>query len=90
MNKNVSIEERDYLLNDVKQIVAWSKDAVGIARQLFEQNLDMYSSFGTFKAHTLNLVRADGAMDLYHGGLRARDLDGNTLFDHYDYRTTGT
>jgi len=86
VNKNVSIEERDYLLKDIKQIVAWSKDAVGIARQLFEQNLDMYSSFGTFKAHTLNLVRADGAMDLYHGGLRARDMDGNTLFDHYDYR----
>jgi NAD-reducing hydrogenase large subunit len=86
VNKNVSIEERDYLLKDIKQIVAWSADAVGIARQLFEQNLDMYSSFGTFKAHTLNLVRADGAMDLYHGGLRARDMDGKTLFDHYDYR----
>jgi NAD-reducing hydrogenase large subunit len=86
VNKNVSIEERDYLLKDIQQIVAWSKDAVGIARQLFEQNLDKYSSFGTFKAHTLNLVRADGAMDLYHGGLRARDMDGNTLFDHYDYR----
>lgn len=50
VNKNVSIEERDYLLKDIKQIVAWSKDAVGIARQLFEQNLDKYSSFGTFKA----------------------------------------
>ena len=85
VNKNVSIEERDYLLKDIGQIIAWSADAVGIARQLFEQNLDMYSSFGTFRAHTLNLVRADGAMDLYHGGLRARDMDGNTLFDHYDY-----
>jgi NAD-reducing hydrogenase large subunit len=24
-------------------------------------------------------------MDLYHGGLRARDIDGKTLFDHFDY-----
>lgn len=86
VNKNVSIEERDYLLKDIEQMVAWSLDAVGIAQKLFEQNLDLYNNFGTFKTHTLNLVRADGAMDLYHGGLRARDRDGNTLFDHYDYR----
>ncbi len=85
VNKNVSIEERDYLLKDIEQIVAWSRESVGIARQLFEQNLDLYNNFGRFKAHTLNMVRADGAMDLYHGGLRARDMNGNTLFDHYDY-----
>ena len=85
VNKNVSIEERDYLLKDIEQIVAWSRDSVGIAQKLFEQNLDLYNNFGRFKAHTLNLVREDGAMDLYHGGLRARDMNGNTLFDHYDY-----
>jgi NAD-reducing hydrogenase large subunit len=85
VNKNVSIEERDYLLKDIGQMIEWSRDAVGLVRQLFEQNLDEFNSFGRFKAHTLNLVRADGALDLYHGGLRARDMDGNTLFDHYDY-----
>ena len=85
VNKNVSIEERDYLLKDIEQIVTWSRESVGIARKLFEQNPDLYNNFGTFKSHTLNLVRADGAMDLYHGGLRARDMDGKTLFDHYDY-----
>ncbi|OHC81601.1 MAG: NADP oxidoreductase [Sideroxydans sp. GWF2_59_14] len=85
VNKNVSIEERDYLLKDIEQIVTWSQESVGIARKLFEQNLELYNNFGRFKAHTLNMVRADGAMDLYHGGLRARDMDGKTLFDHYDY-----
>ncbi len=85
VNKNVSIEERDYLLKDIEQIVNWSKESVGIARKLFEQNLDLYNNFGRFKAHTLNMVRADGALDLYHGGLRARNMDGKTLFDHYDY-----
>lgn len=85
VNKNVSIEERDYLLKDIGQIVTWSLESVGIARQLFEQNLDLYNDFGRFKAHTLNMVRADGALDLYHGGLRARDMNGSTLFDHYDY-----
>ncbi|MDP1634989.1 MAG: nickel-dependent hydrogenase large subunit, partial [Gallionellaceae bacterium] len=85
VNKNVSIEERDYLLKDIDQIVAWSRDSVALIRQLFEQNLDEYNAFGRFSSHTLNLVRPDGALDLYHGGLRARDMDGNTLFDHYDY-----
>jgi len=86
VNKNVSIEERDYLLKDIEQMIAWSRDALVQVRQLFEQNLDSYNAFGRFKTHTLNLVREDGALDLYHGGLRARDMDGNTLFDHYDYR----
>lgn len=85
VNKNVSVEERDYLLKDIAQIVTWSRESVGIAQQLFEQNLDLYNNFGRFDAHTLNMVRADGALDLYHGGLRARDMNGGTLFDHYDY-----
>ena len=85
VNKNVNLEERDTLLKDIEQIIAWSKNAVGIARKLFEQNLDLYNDFGTFRAHTLNLVRSDGAMDLYHGGLRARSMDGGTFFDHHDY-----
>jgi NAD-reducing hydrogenase large subunit len=85
VNKNLSLEERDLLLKDIDQMVTWSVDAVGIARKLFEQNLKLYNEFGTFNSHTLNLVRADGAMDLYHGGLRARDMDGKTLFDHQDY-----
>ncbi|MDP2761721.1 MAG: Ni/Fe hydrogenase subunit alpha, partial [Sideroxyarcus sp.] len=85
VNKNVSVEERDYLLQDIEQMVAWSQDAVGIVRRLFEQNIATYNDFGSFKSHTLNLVRADGALDLYHGGLRARGREGETLFDHYDY-----
>ncbi len=86
VNKNVSLEERDYLLKDMAQMIAWSRDAVIMARRLYEQNPDLYDSFGRFDSHTLNLVRADGAMDLYHGGLRARGKDGKTLLDHYDYR----
>ncbi len=85
VNKNLSLEERDYLLKDVEQVITWSREAVGIARRLFEQNLDLYNDFGRFDTHTLSLVRQDGALDLYHGGLRARDREGKTLFDHVDY-----
>ena len=85
VNKNLSLGERDLLLKDMDQTIGWCLDAVKLARQLFEQNLTEYNRFGRIHAHTLNLIRADGAMDLYHGGLRARDRDGNTLFDHTDY-----
>jgi len=85
VNKNLSLGERDYLLNDIYQVIGWCRDAVHLARQLFAQNLVLYNGFGRFSAHTLGLIRADGAMDLYHGGLRARDMDGRTLFDHIDY-----
>ncbi len=86
VNKNVSLEERDGLLRDVDQVIAWSTEAVSLVRRLFEQDTAFYESFARFDAHTLTLVRADGAMDLYEGGLRARDLNGRTLFDHHDYR----
>jgi NAD-reducing hydrogenase large subunit len=85
VNKSLSAEERAELQKDIYQMVAWSRDAVGIIRGLFEQNLTQYNAFGRFRSAGMCMVRADGAMDLYHGGLRARDIDGKTLFDHFDY-----
>ena len=85
VNKSLSVEERDLLLKDIYQMVAWSREAVGIIKGLFEKNLAEYNSFGRFDAHSMGLVRADGAMDLYHGGLRARDKSGEIIFDHFDY-----
>src|SRR5512137_1109123 len=84
-NKSLSAEERAALQSEIYQMVAWSRDAVRLVRRLFEQNLEAYRSFETFPAHTLSLVRADGAMDLYYGGLRARDAAGRTIFDHAGY-----
>jgi NAD-reducing hydrogenase large subunit len=85
VNKSLSAEERALLLKDIYQMVAWSREAVHIIRGLFEKNLAEYNAFGRFRAHGMSLVRADGALDLYHGGLRARDLTGRVLFDHFDY-----
>ena len=85
VNKSLAPEERAALLKDIYQMVAWSRDAVGMIRQLFERNLAEYNAFGRFRSAGMCLVRSDGAMDLYHGGLRARDVEGKTLFDHFDY-----
>ncbi|HLA33831.1 MAG TPA: Ni/Fe hydrogenase subunit alpha, partial [Rhodocyclaceae bacterium] len=85
VNKSLSAADRTALKSEIYQMVAWSRDAVSIVRELFEKNLDDYNAFGRFKSSGMCLVGADGAMDLYHGGLRARDADGKTLFDHFDY-----
>ena len=85
VNKSLTAAERDALQRDVPDAIAWSRDAVQLVKRLFEENRALYGEFASFPAHTLSLVRGDGAMDLYHGGLRARDSDGRTLFDHVDY-----
>ena len=85
VNKSLSAAERAELLKDAYQMVAWSREAVAIIRGLFEQHLEEYKRFARFSSAGMCLVRADGAMDLYHGGLRARDATGKTLFDHFDY-----
>ncbi len=81
MNKHVSRADRDGLQRDIGQTIAWAQDAVTIARQLHESNAALYDSFGSFRSNMLSLVRADGAMDLYDGGLRARDAAGRILLD---------
>ena len=85
VNKSLSADERAALLKDAYQMVTWSREAVALARQLFERDAAFSNAFGRFDAHSMSLVGTDGAMDLYHGGLRARAMGGEILFDHFDY-----
>ncbi len=85
VNKNVSIAERDFLLKDLDQQIEWSRGALKIAKDYTVENLEKIAPFGSFDSNHLSLIRADGAMDLYHGNLRAIDKDGNKIFDQVDY-----
>jgi NAD-reducing hydrogenase large subunit len=87
VNKNLSRAERAALLGEIDTVIAWSREAVGLVRGLFERHAALYESFGRFASNRLSLVREDGALDLYHGGLRATDAEGRTLFDHADYQS---
>jgi len=82
VNKWVSPAERDALRAEVGQIIDWSAAAVRLAQGLYDANQSLYRDFASFPAHSLGLVGAGGGMDLYDGGLRARDRDGQLLFDH--------
>ena len=81
VNKSVTAAERDVLLADADQMIAWSRDAVQLARRLHETNRALYDEFGLFRSHLFSLVRADGAMDLYDGHLRLRDARGQIVKD---------
>jgi len=86
INKNLSLKERDELLKDVEQMVAWSQAALKLCKDYTVEHLEKLAPFGSFDSNHLSLVRADGAMDLYHGGLRAITFDGQKIFDHVDYQ----
>ena len=87
MNKPLSAADRDSMRAGIDQIVDWSKAAVGLVIQLHETNPDFYKTFGESRANMMGLVDKRGAIDFYHGGLRARDADGGPIFDHVDYAT---
>jgi NAD-reducing hydrogenase large subunit len=85
VNRAVTRAERDELVKDAYQMVAWSRAAVQLAKRLHLANVGLYNSFGAFRSNLMSLVAADGAMDLYHGVLRARDESGDIIFDGVDY-----
>jgi len=85
VNKSLSREEVDFLLKDIEQIISWSVDAVMLIKRIFFEQLDYHLAFATIDSNMLSMVRSDGAFDIYDGGLRARDKNGNTIFDHNDY-----
>jgi NAD-reducing hydrogenase large subunit len=86
MNKPLAAADRESLLREIDQIIAWSQGAVALAKKVYTSNPAFHDDFGYSETNTLSLIRQDGAMDLYHGGLRAQDKNGQTIFDHVDYR----
>ena len=86
VNKALSAEERDYLRQDIGQMIEWSQAAVELIKRIYLDNSSYHSEFARIDSNMLSLIRADGAFDIYHGGLRARDATGQTIFDHVDYR----
>ena len=78
------LEERDVFLKDIRQIVDWSASALKIAKDYTLSHMDVVASFAAFDSNHLSIVRADGAYEIYDGGLRATDAQGKKIFDHED------
>jgi len=89
INKNLSIEERDFLMKgadplNIEKMVAWADGALQFFKGYYLKNREFVDNFAYFPSNHLSLVRKDGALDLYHGVLRAVDADGNRILNDVD------
>ncbi len=90
INKNLSIAERDELLKgpdplNADKMVEWSQAALEFFKNYHKTNRQQVDGFAAFPSNHLSLVRKDGALDIYHGVLRAVDEEGNRILDDVDY-----
>lgn len=85
MNKALTKSERDYLRQDIDQVIAWSAAAVDLIKKIHCSNLPYYDDFATIATNYLGLIQPNGALELYHGGIRAKSDTGGTIVDHFDY-----
>jgi NAD-reducing hydrogenase large subunit len=91
INKHLSLEERDSFLKgadpmNIAKMISWAQDALDFFKAYHKKNKDFIDNFSIFPSNHLSLVRKDGALDLYHGVLRAIDPDGKKILNDVDYQ----
>jgi NAD-reducing hydrogenase large subunit len=91
INKHMSPEDKEYLLNgmdpvNINKMISWSQQALEFFHDYHKKNKDLIDNFAVFPSSHLSLVRKDGAMDLYHGVLRAVDSEGKKILHDVDYQ----
>ncbi|MCD6565712.1 MAG: Ni/Fe hydrogenase subunit alpha [Bacteroidales bacterium] len=89
INKNLSIEERDHFLKgedplNVDKMIEWSLGAIEFFKNYQSENSELIDNMAAFPSNHLSLVRKDGAMDLYHGVIRAVDANGKKILHDVD------
>jgi NAD-reducing hydrogenase large subunit len=85
MNKALGSAEREALLADISDVLAWCQGAVKLNEQIHTEHPE-HANFATQPSNFLGMIGSGGELELYHGGLRARSVDTSTIFDHFDYR----
>jgi NAD-reducing hydrogenase large subunit len=91
INKHLTIDERDHFLKgpdpmNIDKMIDWSMAAIDFFKTYYKKNKEFVDSFASFPSNHLSLVRKDGALDLYHGVLRAVDTDGKKILNDIDYQ----
>ncbi len=91
INKHLTITERDSFLNgkegqNIDQMIAWSIEALDFLKEYHKNNKSFIDTFASFPSNHLSIVRDDGAMDLYHGKIRAVDTNGKVVINGIDYQ----
>ena len=90
IHKNLSIVERDKFLigtdtQNIDKMIDWAEEAIVFFMDYHKKNKNFIDNMGVFPSNYLGLVRQDGALDLYHGNLRAIDTHGNKILNDVCY-----
>ena len=91
INKHLTIEERDSFLHgpdplNIDKMIDWSVGVLDFFKTYYKKNKEFIDNYSYFPSNHLSLVRKDGALDLYHGVLRAVDPDGKKILNDIDYQ----
>ncbi len=91
INKHISQEEKEKFLNgpsplNIDTMIQWTLETIQFYHNYEDMHKEFIHSFVQFPSNFLSLVRKDGAMDLYHGVLRAIDAQGNKILSDVDYQ----
>ncbi|MDZ7844895.1 MAG: Ni/Fe hydrogenase subunit alpha [Anaerolineales bacterium] len=89
INKHLSPEDKEAFLNgadpmNIDKMIEWSQGIIDFFKGYYQENQGFIDNFAVFPSNHLSLVRKDGALDLYHGVIRAVDADGNKVVDDVD------
>ncbi|HAZ14202.1 MAG: NADP oxidoreductase [Bdellovibrionales bacterium GWA2_49_15] len=92
IHKNLSLAERDLFFRggdipSVHEVIAWAQETLAFYIDYHKKNQSWINRFASCDSNYLSLVRSDGAMDLYHGVLRAIDSNGTRILNDVDYHT---
>ena len=90
INRSLTPDEVDVFLNgpdplNADKMIEWSLGALDFFKGYHKTHKEWIDRFAAFPSSHLSLVRKDGAMDLYHGVLRAVDTEGNKILHDVDY-----
>ena len=91
INKHLSEKDKEKFLKgddpmNIENMITWSQDALEFFKDYHSKNKPVIDQFVEFPSSYLSLVRKDGALDLYHGVLRAVDSEGKVILHDVDYQ----
>ncbi len=91
INKHLSaFHKKRFLEGDapmnIKTMIKWSQGALEFFHDYHEKNKAVIDDFVDIPSSYLSLIRKDGALDLYHGVLRAKDQNGSIILPDVDYQ----
>ena len=91
INKHLTLEEKEKFLNgddplNINKMIDWAHSGLELFKNYHKKNKVIIDDFAAYPSSHLSLVRKDGALDIYHGVLRAVDSEGNKILDDVDYQ----